>query len=246
MAAVSGSKGESPPMDLDASFWFGLLQIIWINILLSGDNAVVIALACRSLPPRQQKLGIVLGTVPAVVLRIIFAGIIVYLMMIPYLKLVGGLLLLWIAVDLLKQDEEEEAHVREGASIWAAVRTIVVADAVMSLDNVIAIAAAARGDMTLLVLGLVISMPLVIFGSALLLKLLERFPFLVTAGGALLGYIAGEVIVTDPAIESWIAMHAHALDTALPIVLAVAVVVVGHLVGRYAAQRRKEEAKVAS
>jgi YjbE family integral membrane protein len=232
-------------MDLDASFWFGLLQIIWINILLSGDNAVVIALACRSLPPRQQKLGIVLGTLPAVVLRIVFAGAIVYLMMIPYLKLVGGLLLLYIAVDLLKQEDEEAADVREGTSVWTAVRTIVIADAVMSLDNVIAIAAAARGDMTLLVLGLVISMPLVIFGSALLLKLLERFPILVTAGGALLGYIAGEVIVTDPAIERWIATHAHALELALPIVLAAAVVAAGHLIGRLAAQRRKEEANLA-
>jgi YjbE family integral membrane protein len=231
-------------MDLDASFWFGLLQIIWINILLSGDNAVVIALACRSLPPRQQKLGIVLGTLPAVVLRIVFAAVIAYLMMVPYLKLVGGLLLLWIAVDLLKPDEEE-AKVRQGTSLWVAVRTIVIADAVMSLDNVIAIAAAARGDMTLLVLGLIISMPLVIFGSALLLKLLERFPILVTAGGALLGYIAGEVIVTDPAIEGWIATHAHVLEMALPIALAAAVVIVGHLVGRLAAQRRKDEAKAA-
>jgi YjbE family integral membrane protein len=234
-------------MDLDASFFLGLLQIIWINILLSGDNAVVIALACRSLPPRQQKLGIILGTVPAVVLRIIFAAVIAYLMMIPYLKLVGGLLLLWIAVDLLKQGEEEEAHVREGGSLWTAVRTIVVADAVMSLDNVIAIAAAANGSMVLLVLGLVISMPLVIFGSALLLKVLERFPILVTAGGALLGYIAGEVIVTDPATEQWIAAHAHVLGTVLPIGLAVAVVVVGHLIGRLSAQRRKqEEANIAS
>jgi YjbE family integral membrane protein len=232
-------------MELDASFFLGLLQIIWINILLSGDNAVVIALACRSLPPKQQKLGIVLGTVPAVVLRIIFAAVIAYLMMIPYLKVVGGLLLLWIAVDLLKQEDDEEAHVHEGGSLWAAVRTIVVADAVMSLDNVIAIAAAAQGSMLLLVLGLVISMPLVIFGSALLLKVLERFPVLVTAGGALLGYIAGEVIVTDPALEPWLRANAHALEVALPYVLAVAVVAVGHFMGRLSAQRRKEEANIA-
>lgn len=228
-------------MDFDASFFLGLLQIIWINILLSGDNAVVIALACRSLPPRQQRLGIVLGTAPAVVLRIVFAAVIAYLMMIPYLKLVGGLLLLWIAVDLLKQEDDGETRVREGSSLWTAVRTIVVADAVMSLDNVIAIAAAANGSMVLLVLGLVISMPLVIFGSALLLKVLERFPILVTAGGALLGYIAGEVIVTDPAIEHWVAAHAPALETALPIALAVAVVAVGYLIGRLSAQRRKPE-----
>ena len=200
-------------MALDAAFWVGLAQIIWINILLSGDNAVVIALACRSLPPRQQKWGIILGTVPAVVLRIIFAVFIAYLMDIPWLKMIGGLLLFWIAVKML-QGEEEGAHGGEdgGASnMWAAVRTIVIADAVMSLDNVIAIAAAAKGSFALLVIGLAISMPLVIFGSALLLKVLTRFPALVWAGGALLGWIAGEVMVTDPAVAHWVETHAHAL-----------------------------------
>jgi YjbE family integral membrane protein len=187
----------------DHAFWVALLEIIWINILLSGDNAVVIALACRSLPERQRRLGIILGTVPAVLLRIIFAIFIAYLLEVPFLKLIGGLLLFWIAVKMILP-EESDGHGSDEAStanLWAAVRTIVIADAVMSLDNVIAIAAAAKGSLLLLVIGLAISMPLVIFGSALILKILNRLPILIWAGGAMLGYIAGEVMVTDPAVE---------------------------------------------
>jgi YjbE family integral membrane protein len=226
-------------LSFDAAFWVALLQIIWINILLSGDNAVVIALACRSLPPRQQRWGIVLGTLPAIVLRVIFAIFIAYLMEIPWLKVIGGLLLFWIAIKMLQSEEDgAEGNGHSAGSLWGAVRTIVVADAVMSLDNVIAIAAAARGDMALLVIGLAISMPLVIFGSAVLLKVLTRFPILVWAGGALLGWIAGEVIVTDPGLLPWVDAHAHYLHEVAPAVGAVVVVLVGLLLARLAARRK--------
>jgi YjbE family integral membrane protein len=223
----------------DAAFWVALLQIIWINILLSGDNAVVIALACRSLPPRQQRWGIILGTLPAIVLRIIFAIVITYLMEIPWLKVIGGLLLFWIAVKMLQSEEGGHEDGDGGAaSLWAAVRTIVVADAVMSLDNVIAIAAAARGDLVLLVIGLCISMPLVIFGSAVLLKVLTRFPILVWAGAALLGWIAGEVMASDPGVAPWIDAHAHYLHQAAPAAGAALVVLLGLLLARLAARRK--------
>jgi YjbE family integral membrane protein len=227
----------------DPQFWFALFQIAWINILLSGDNAVVIALACRSLPPRQQKLGIVLGTGPAVILRIVFAVFIVHLMTVPFLKIAGGLLLLWIAIQMLQpEDEAGEAElgatgagadpgmrktVRSSTSLFVAARTIVAADAVMSLDNVIAIAGAARGDVVLLSIGLVISMPLIIFGSTLLLRILARFPVLVTAGGALLGYIGGETIVSDPVLHGVIRYDAPDAEWLGPIVGAIVAVVLG-------------------
>jgi YjbE family integral membrane protein len=228
-------------MTIDSQFVLALLEIIWINILLSGDNAVVIALACRSLPKRQQKWGIILGTLPAIVLRIVFAIFVVYLMTVPFLKIVGALLLFWIAIKMLQGDEEDGGEDGHGSSnIWGAVRTIVIADAVMSLDNVIAIAAAARGNLPLLVIGLAISMPLIIFGSTLLLKLLTRFPLLVTAGGALLGWIAGEVLVGDPAIEPWILAHAHVLETLAPAAGAGFVVAAGMLLKRRARKRQLE------
>jgi len=221
----------------DPQFWFALFQIAWINILLSGDNAVVIALACRSLPPRQQKLGIVLGTGPAVILRIVFAVFIVHLMLVPFLKIAGGLLLLWIAVQMLLPDDD--AHnaggadaemgkkVRSSTSLLTAVRTIVAADAVMSLDNVIAIAGAARGDVVLLSIGLLISMPLIIFGSTLLLRILARFPVLVTAGGALLGYIGGETIVSDPVLNGVIEHNAPDAEWLGPMAGAIVAVALG-------------------
>jgi YjbE family integral membrane protein len=225
-------------MELDASFWVGLLQIIWINILLSGDNAVVIALACRSLPAHQQKWGIILGTAPAIVLRIVFAIFIAYLMEVPYLKLIGGVLLFWIAVKMLQSEEESHEDGDGAGNLWGAVRTIVIADAVMSLDNVIAIAAAARGHFGLLVIGLVISMPLVIFGSALLLKVLTRFPVLVWAGAGLLGWIAGEVMVTDPGVEHWIEAQAHFLHQAAPAVGAAFVVLAGLVLTKLSTRRK--------
>ncbi len=187
------------------AFWVAVLQIIWINILLSGDNAVVIALACRDLPPRQRMWGMILGAGVAVGLRIVFTLIVTTLMTLPYLKLVGGLALLYIAIKLLvPEDGEGEGHMEPGEHLWRAVRMVAIADIIMSLDNVIAIAAAAKGSVLLLVIGLGISIPLIIAGAALIMSLLDRFPLLVWAGAALLGWIAGEVIATDPAVTAFI------------------------------------------
>jgi YjbE family integral membrane protein len=173
------------------------------------------------------------------VLRIVFTVFIAYLMGKPYLKLAGGVLLFWVAVKMLQPEENGGDEIKSGSTIWAAVRTIVVADAVMSLDNVIAIAAAAADNRLLLVIGLLISMPLVIFGSAVLLKLLTRFPLLVTAGGALLGWIAGDVVITDPAIIGWVEEHASKLLTGVPAVGAVAVVLMGYVLSRLSARRKE-------
>lgn len=199
-------------------FWLAVGQIIWINILLSGDNAVVIALACRSLPPKQQFWGILLGAGAAVLLRVIFTVVIAQIMGLMFLKLIGGLLLLWIAVKLLIPTEDHgEGHVRAGDTLWRAVWLVTIADIVMSLDNVIAIAASAetaamRVDManafaiktTLIVFGLATSVPLIIAGSALLMKVMERYPALVWAGAALLGWVAGEIIVKDTAVVGYL------------------------------------------
>jgi YjbE family integral membrane protein len=182
-------------------FWIGLLKIIWINIILSGDNAVVIALAARSLPPEQQKKAIFFGSAAAVVLRIILTVVAVKLLALPYLQVVGGLLLLYIGVQLLSEDDEGEGEGKEYGSLMAAVRTILIADLVMSLDNVIAVAAAAKGNMTLLVLGLLISIPMVIFGSTLMIKLMERFPIIVMLGAALIGWVGGETIASDVSLK---------------------------------------------
>ncbi len=183
------------------AFWVAVGKIIWINVLLSGDNALVIALACRGLAPRQRLWGMILGAGVAVILRIIFTGIVASLMALPYLKLVGGLALLVIAAKLLVPEEEDEDSVHAAAHLWHAVQIVVVADIVMSLDNVIAVAAAANGSMPLLILGLAISVPLIVAGAALIMALLNRLPILVWAGAALLGWIAGDVIATDPVIE---------------------------------------------
>ncbi|MBI3707506.1 MAG: TerC family protein [Proteobacteria bacterium] len=213
----------------EPQFWLALLQIIGVNIILSGDNAVVIALACRSLPAKQQKWGIILGAGAAVVLRIIFTGGIVYLMTIPYLKLAGGLALFWIGYKLLMpQDESDE--VDAASTLFAAVRIVLIADAIMSLDNVIAVAAAAKGDYVLLVLGLLISVPLVVYGATLLIRLINRYPVIVPGGAALIGYIGGEVIVTDPAFDAWVAAHAEWLHDVAPLVGAIAVVLAGRIV----------------
>ncbi len=182
-------------------FWIGLLKIVWINIILSGDNAVVIALAARSLPPEQQRKAIFLGSGAAVVLRIALTVVAAKLLQLSFLQIVGGLLLLWIGVQLLSEEEEGEGHAKETGSLLAAVRTILIADLVMSLDNVIAVAAAAKGSMMLLILGLAISIPLVIFGSTLMIRLMERFPIIVTLGAALIGWVGGETIVSDVALK---------------------------------------------
>lgn len=212
---------------MDTAFFIALLQIIGINIILSGDNAVVIALACRSLPPKQQKYGVLLGAGAAVVLRIIFTVFIVYLMAIPFLKVAGGLLLLWIGYKLMTEEEADENDIEASGNLFGAIRTILIADAVMSLDNVIAVAAAAKGSVTLLVLGLLISIPLVVYGATLMISLIKRFPFIVTLGAALIGYVAGEVIITDPAVEPWVDANAHWLHIVAPLLGAVLVVDIG-------------------
>ncbi len=183
----------------EPTFWIAVGKIIWINILLSGDNALVIALACRGLKPRHRLWGMVLGAGAAVLLRIIFTGIVASLMALPYLKLVGGLALIVIAAKLLVPENEEE-DVESASHLWQAVQIVVVADIIMSLDNVIAVAAAANGSVPLLVLGLAISVPLIVAGAALIMALLSKLPILVWAGAALLGWIAGEVIATDPGV----------------------------------------------
>jgi YjbE family integral membrane protein len=186
------------------TFWIALLKIMWINILLSGDNAVVIAMACRGLPYRQRIWGMILGAGVAVALRIIFTGVVASLMMLPYLKIVGGLALFYIAAKLLVPDDPDESEVEAVEHLWRAVRIVAVADIIMSLDNVIAIAAAAQGNVALLVLGLAISIPLIVAGAALIMALLDRYPILVWAGAALLGWIVGEVIATDPVLVPYL------------------------------------------
>jgi YjbE family integral membrane protein len=192
-------------MDFASSaFWTSLLQIIWIDLLLSGDNAVVIALAVRSLPEKQRKVGILLGAGAAVGLRILFAIVVTYLLAVPFLKVVGALLLFWIAIKLAKGEEEAHSEIEASDNLWKAVRTIAIADAVMSLDNVLAIAAAARGHFELFIFGLLLTIPLIIFGARLLSTVLERFPILIWLGAALLGWIAGEMLLGDLAVLQWL------------------------------------------
>lgn len=191
-----------------AAFWLALGQIIIADLLLAGDNAVVIALAVRSLPAAQQKKAIIFGTVAAVVMRVALTIVAAKLLTMPYLKLVGAALLVYVAVGLVLPDDEESEPGSVGdaaptGSMASAIRTILIADLVMSLDNVIAVAAASRGDTVLLVVGLLISIPLVVYGSTLLLKVVERYPLIVWGGAALLGYVAGDIAVHDPAIGSW-------------------------------------------
>jgi YjbE family integral membrane protein len=200
-------------MPFDTQILLQVLQIVWIDLLLSGDNAVVIALACRSLPPGQKRLGIFLGAATAVGLRIVFALIISRLLELPFLRIAGGLLLIWIAVKLAVGEEEGAHDIRESTSLWQAVRTIAIADAVMSLDNVVAISAAAHGNPWLFVFGLLLSIPLIMIGSALIMAIVERFPVFVWAGALLLGWIAGEMLVSDPLVVGQLATTASQLIT---------------------------------
>jgi YjbE family integral membrane protein len=195
------------------AFWLGLLKIIGVNIILSGDNAVVIALAARSLPARQQKAAVLWGSGAAVVMRIILTIFAVALLTLPWLKLVGSLLLFWIGVKLLVP-EDGDSDVDASDNLMTAVKTILIADLVMSIDNVIAVAAAADGSYTLLILGLAISIPLVIFGSTLLLRLMERWPVIITIGGGLLGFVAGEMLVADPVLKDWLTGAGAVFDEA--------------------------------
>ena len=184
-------------------FWIKVVEIIWINILLSGDNAVVIALACRELPPRERLWGMVIGAGVASVLLIVFTAVFSVLLTLPYLRLAGGIALVWIAIKLLAPQAHDEEGTPEAASdLWRAVWVVVIADIVMSLDNVIAVAAVAKGQYVLLIIGLSISIPVVIAGSAIILWLMERFPILVWGGAAILGWVAGDIFAGDPTIEN--------------------------------------------
>jgi len=211
------------------AFWVGLAKIIGVNIVLSGDNAVVIALAARSLPPKQQKQAIIWGAGAAVVLRILLTFVAAEALKWPWLKLVGGALLLWIGVKMLIPEEGGE-HVSASDNLIAAIKTILIADLVMSLDNVIAVAAAAGGSNTLLILGLAISIPLVVFGATMLIKVMERWPVIITIGAALIGFVAGEMTITDPAIGGWVkATFAHVNEK--PVLAGVSVEVICGLIG---------------
>jgi YjbE family integral membrane protein len=217
----------------DAAFWAALLSIIVANILLSGDNAVVIALASRNLPPAQQKKAIFWGSAAAIILRVVLTITAVALLTLPYLKIIGGILLLYIGVQLLADSDGEE-DMQAGSSIWAAIRTILIADLVMSLDNVLAVAAAAQKGpeetrLLLLILGLAMSIPLIIFGSAMLLKVMERFPIIITFGAGLLGFLAGGMLVDDPAIKDSIQNTLGDVKLAFEAVGVVLVILVGSL-----------------
>jgi len=232
-------------MELTSAFWEGLFKIIGVNIVLSGDNAVVIALASRSLPPHLRNKAIWFGALGAVGLRLVFSFFIVELMAVPYIKLIGALLLLWIGVKMIVP--EHGGHDGDGkgtvnSSIWGAIRTIIIADAVMSLDNVIAIAAAANGNILLIGLGLAMSVPLIIYGSTLILKFFIRYPILIVAGAALIGWIAGEIWLTDPAIAEWthalIETYGEWLEMASAAAGALFVVVLGKIIAARAEHKK--------
>lgn len=211
-------------------FWVALLQIIAIDILLGGDNAVVIALACRRLSPRLRNQGIFWGVFGAIALRVVLIFFAITLLKIPYLKIAGALLLFWIGVKLLLPEEEGAHEIKASDHLLGAIRTIVIADAVMSLDNVIAIAGAAKDSMILIVLGLLISVPIIVWGSRIVLALMERYPLIITAGGALLGWIAGSMFASDVAVAGWVTGNAPWLVHSAPVAGAVLVVAIGKLV----------------
>lgn len=220
-------------------FWIPLLEIIGVDILLSGDNAVVIALAVRSLPPHQQRRAIIFGSMAAVAMRVILTIFVVELLRLPYLKLIGSTLLLWIGIKLQLPGGDGGPDIESKDTMFAAIKTILIADMVMSLDNVIGIAAAAKGHVGLLMIGLAISIPLIVFGSSVMLRLMQRFPFIVVLGGALLGYISGEMAVSDSIIHPWLetnagwAIHLSGFGCALGVVV----------VGRWLVQRKTDPGK---
>lgn len=194
---------------MTATFWLAVGQIIMIDILLGGDNAVVIALACRNLPPKQRTQGIIYGTIGAIVLRVILIAFALALLTVPYLKLVGAVLLLWIGVKLLMPEGDDDHNISSSDKLWSAVKTVIIADLVMSVDNVLAIAGAAQGageahQLPLVIFGLLVSIPIIVWGSTFVLKLMERFPFVITLGAMLLGWIAGQMAYTDPAIKAYL------------------------------------------
>ena len=222
---------------LTPAFWAALGSIIRANVLLSGDNAIVIAMAARALPASQQKKAIVFGSGAAIVMRIVLTAIAVKMLGVPGLKLAGGLALLWIGANLMSEEQEQHDHAAQPMGIGAAVRTILVADLVMSLDNVLAVAAAAQGNWTLLIAGLVISIPLIVFGSTLILKVMDRFPVIIVAGAALLGWLAGEMMLTDPLIPTLLGQPPENAVRIAGAVGAILVVIAGKLLQRRAKSR---------
>ncbi len=214
---------------MDVQFWLLLLQIMAVNIILSGDNAVVIALACRNLPPQQQKWGVFFGAGAAVVLLILFTIFVAYLLNVPFLRIVFGALLFWIAYKLmLPQDDGDD--VEAAATLMQAIRIVVIADIVMSFDNIVAVAAVAKGNFVLLTIGLAVSIPMVVYGATLLIKLLNKFPIIVPGAAALIGFVGGEIVLEDPIWKEWLEAHAAWAPTLVPLVAAVLVVLVGRLV----------------
>jgi YjbE family integral membrane protein len=226
-----------------AAFWIALGKIIWVNILLSGDNAVVIALAARNLPDHQRNKAILAGSAAAIILRVVLTVFAVSLLQFPYLKLIGAVLLFWIGVQLLLPEDDHEGGIKSSNHLWAAVRTILLADLVMSVDNVLAVAAAAdsgppESRLLLLIIGLGLSIPLIIFGSQLLLGVMERFPVIITLGAALLGFVAGEMLVSDHAVEAFFHSAGRASTTIVEVAGAVGVV----LLGQWLARRKRQAA----
>lgn len=215
-------------MDFDSpQFWIAVMQIIAIDVVLGGDNAVVIALACRRLPEKQRKLGIFWGVFGAIILRVVLIFFALSLLTIPYLKIVGAALLIWIGVKLLQPEPEGAHEIDASTTLIGAIKTIIVADAVMSLDNVIAIAGAAKDDIGLVIFGLVISVPIIVWGSQLVMKVMDRYPITIAIGAGLLGWIAGDMIVTDVVTKEWVSTQAKYLQWIAPTAAAVLVIVAG-------------------
>jgi YjbE family integral membrane protein len=225
----------------DPGFWLRLLGIGVLNLLLSGDNALVIALTVRALPRRQRWLSQIWGALGAIALRLVFVAIVGALLRIPFLQFAGGLLLVWIAIRLVKPPDEPAGTVRQGVSLWEAIWIIIVADVTMSLDNVLAIVAAARGDFLLVVFGVGLSLPLVIWGAELLARLMNRYVWIVWLGGGLLGYVAAEMGLDDPVLRGWLGAHAAALHHSVPIVVAAIVTALGWRLSRGKRQRIAEK-----
>jgi YjbE family integral membrane protein len=225
-------------MSFDFTLLGPIAQVVWVDILLSADNAVVIALACRALPPEQRRLGMALGVAAAIALRVMFGFGVSYVLEIPLLKAIGGAILMYIGVKLACDDGHGHGDVPAGSNLWMAVWTIAVADAVMSLDNVLALLAAARENLSVFIFGIVLSIPLIVWGAQLIMPLLSRFPILAVGGGALLGWIAGEMAAGDALVGPWLARHGleHTLVAGL---CAVFVLVVAILILRARARRNK-------
>ena len=229
---------------MTASFWLAVGQIIMIDILLGGDNAVVIALACRNLPPKQRAQGIIYGTMGAIILRVILIAFALALLAVPYLKIVGAILLVWIGIKLLQPEGAEDHNISSSDKLWSAVKTVIIADLVMSVDNVLAIAGAAQGagqqhQLPLVIFGLLVSIPIIVWGSQIVLKLMERFPVIITLGAMLLGWIAGQMAYTDPAVKTYLPVEAY-----WSYIAAASGAVFVFVVGKLLQNRKAAEAKV--